>query len=245
MLVRYSPEEIAIMLDGVESLTSVSELEHQLEGRTVVGISQKLIKLSSSDPNTWNPDNVNTVLASFYSSLWNRPKGKPEKVEESKQKIREYLRTHQGALIPDLIAAGLSYDFGVGYSKRISSARRDLGLPKPTSGRSSITRGRKKQVIEFLKDHPSASSLDLADEGLYYGILDVTLNDLRMEAGLVPKGYIIAPEAKKGLGISRAMISYLCRKELLVSVKIRGAVFVREKSISDYVDTIFEKALAK
>jgi len=233
---KYTSKELEKLKLGVDSGLPISSLEGLLEDRGASGIAKKLQTLSTQDPNTWNPEKIIKVVAEYKSELWISPRNDPERVEESKKRVLDYLREHPDAKVLDLENAGLSYDLSVGYDNKLNDARSYLGLEERARGQQLSKKQRKQRILSYLREHPNATTPEIERAGykteLY--VVPENIDSLRVEAGIIPEGHISAAEAARKLGKSREGISFLFRDGKLGGLKVGRRMYISETSVNNY-----------
>jgi len=230
----YTVEELAQLLFEVNAGTPIEEIEVKLD-RSAGGIALKLENLSKRDPNTWNSEKTRPYIVQHSSEVWNLPQKDPDRVQQSRQRVLGYLRDNPDANRSDLAKAGLSYDLSVGYNRRINDARRDLGLEERVAGQQQ-TKGMKRQrILSYLREHPDAMVYDIKQDGHKWALeaLKQNIDDLRREAGVVPKDYISAAKVAKELHISRTRVSQLFEKGQLDGYKSGRRLFISLPSVEN------------
>lgn len=243
---KYTPQDLAILLEGVNSGTPISVLEQKL-GRTSRGLELKLGNLLSQDEDAWDREKINLLFRDIHSRRWLASREDAALVERSRQQIDDYLLEHPDAATRDLQEAGLLYALFVSYGGLINEARNQLGLAElgPRELLKPTNEQRRQGLISYLRINRDASSEDLRRDGYSRDILAIedTLESLRREAGIVPEGYIRAAEASRKLGKSREGISFLFRTGKLEGIRVGRDMYISQTSIRDYSQTNSEPTL--
>lgn len=246
MSTKYTPQDLEILLEGVNSGTPISVLEQKL-GRTSRGLELKLGNLLSQDEDTWDREKINLLFRYIHSRSWLASREDAALVERSRQKIDDYLLEHPDAATRDLQDAGLRYALFVGYGGLINDARNQLGLAElgPRELLKPTNEQRRQGLINYLRVNRDASNKDLQRDG--YGrdiiVIEDTLESLRREVGIVPEGYIRAGEASRKLRKSREGISFLFRTGKLKGIRVGRDMYISQTSIRDYSQTNSEPTL--
>ena len=240
MSTKYTPQDLEILLEGVNSGTPISVLEQKL-GRTSRGLELKLGNLLSQDEDTWDREKINLLFRYIHSRSWLASREDVALVERSRQKIDDYLLEHPDAATRDLQEAGLRYALFVGYGGLINEARNQLGLAElgPRELLKPTNEQRRQGLINYLRVNRDASSEDLRRDGYSRDILAIedTLESLRKEVGIIPEGYIPAAEASRKLGKTRGGISFLFRTGKLEGIRFAKRLYISETSIGLYSQT--------
>jgi len=235
---KFMLHELEVMLSGVNSGTPMSELESILKGRKAVAIVRKLNLLSEEDPIMWDPEKIRPYVKHVRSELWRSPQNDPNRVEQSKQRILDYLRENTDANAPDLDNAGLAYDLSVGYAGRINEARNEAGLGEFAPGENikPSKKQRKQRILSYLREHPEASFPDLVKAGYGHHLTAIGngIDNLRRDADIVPNGYISGAEAADKLESSRQWVSKLFKQGKIDGIKVGKRLYVSETSVINY-----------
>jgi excisionase family DNA binding protein len=237
MLAYYTPEDLEILLEGVNLGTDISELVESL-GRTESGIVQKLDKLSKTDPAIWDPEKVKPYVGHDNREKWKSVRNNPQTIARSQKRVLDYLRKHPDAMTPDLREAGLDPDLQLGYRHRINDARRELGLEERMGGgRLRLTREqRKEKILSYLRLNPDAGRKDAESAGHSYDFNEVreSIHSLRKEAGVVPEDYLLGAEAAGRLGLSKEGVSVLFRHGTLEGIRVGTNFYISRESVDNY-----------
>jgi hypothetical protein len=234
----YNSQELEIMSSGVELGIPLSELEKRLEDRSSRVIGNDLQKLSEEDPNNWNPEQIRRMIADSNSKLWRAPQNDPDKVQQSRQRILNYLRENYDADREDIYHAGLNYDFSVGYQGRINDARKDLGFEERASGgQQQLTKEQRRQrIVSFLRNNPNTQATDNPYNGFQHdrSVVDGSIEDLRREAGILPNGFISAAEVSNRLHTNKQQVTNLFKRGDLDGFRLGRHIYISEISVTNY-----------
>jgi hypothetical protein len=113
-----------------------------------------------------------------------------QRKQKGKDELLKYLKKNPDATFRDLVKAGFGPVLRNHYHRRVNDARIEAGIQPREGGRRlppSQWKERKAKLLEYLRENPEASSLDLYKKGLgspLWRLYKGKINEAKNEAGV-------------------------------------------------------------